>query len=766
MTDASSPVDIVVPVYNAPDDLRRCIESVLACTKRPFALVLIDDGSTDPGVEAFFAELANRGDTRIELLRNRCNLGFTATANRGMTRSRADVVLLNSDTIVTLGWLDALLRCAATDPSIATVTPFSNNAEICSFPRFCDNNEWDAGVDPERIREALAAAAVPTYPDLPTGVGFCMLVRRTAIDAVGTFDAAFGAGYGEENDFCLRAARAGLRNVLADDAFVVHTGGRSFAGRKGELGSRNLALLERLHPHYSEMVRAYVASDPLRPLREAAQLRLDLDRPAQRVLHVVHDRGGGTEAYVRTLIAAASEGWAHYVAIAVGDRWRIEGRPRDGVQQSFLFTRRDDETWPAFIGGIVATFDIALVHVHHLSRSRDGALAALPALPVPYGFTIHDLWLACPTVTLTRADDVYCGGITESTACNRCLADFPAWQHVDIDAWREAHGRLLASAAFLIAPSRWAAGMLERYFEQVRGRVEVIAHATVDEPAGGAGEPRRALTAVLMPHDDVPTVAVVGAIGRDKGARRVERLVERVRARGDALRFVVVGYLDVQYEPWQSDDGLLTVHGPYDRTRLRALFAHYGAQLVLYPSEGPESFSYTLSETWRAGMPALVPPIGALAVRVERTQGGWILTADEWRDDDRMLDRIVALLSPAQSQARDAAARRAASVAQATARAMSDATLALYRRALAAGTEQSPQARFTNARIRDAAGYRAWSLPPPEPTAIPGATSGRRSLWRRLAARALAMRRTPMGRLLYRVTPEPLIDALKSRLQG
>ena len=141
-------------------------------------------------------------------------------------------ILLNSDTIVTAGWLDAIMHCAATDPRIGTITPFSNNAEICSFPRFCEDNPWPEGADPEPMRAALAAVAVPTYPDLPTGVGFCMYIRRALLDDVGVFDLAFGAGYGEENDLCVRAARAGWRNVLADNAFVVHTGGRSFAGQK------------------------------------------------------------------------------------------------------------------------------------------------------------------------------------------------------------------------------------------------------------------------------------------------------------------------------------------------------------------------------------------------------------------------------------------------------------------------------------------------------------------------------------------------------
>ena len=198
---ANFAVDIVVPVYNAPDDVRACVASVLAHLRPDARLVLIDDASPDPDIGKYFASLAGRTNEQFVLLRNETNLGFTGTANRGMQLTRADVVLLNSDTIVSRGWLDALLDCAATDATIGTITPFSNNAEICSFPNFCADNPWPAGADPEDIRRALATAAVPTYPDLPTGVGFCMYVRRALLDAIGPFDLAFGKGYGEENDF-------------------------------------------------------------------------------------------------------------------------------------------------------------------------------------------------------------------------------------------------------------------------------------------------------------------------------------------------------------------------------------------------------------------------------------------------------------------------------------------------------------------------------------------------------------------------------------
>jgi len=114
-------VDVVIPVYNAVDDLERCVESVLEHTDRRYRLVLIDDASPDPAVALYFDALARRRMSHVVLLRNRRNRGFPQTANRGMLLSRADVVLLNSDTVVTRDWLSALARSAASSPSIGTV---------------------------------------------------------------------------------------------------------------------------------------------------------------------------------------------------------------------------------------------------------------------------------------------------------------------------------------------------------------------------------------------------------------------------------------------------------------------------------------------------------------------------------------------------------------------------------------------------------------------------------------------------------------------
>ena len=760
------PIDIVVPVYNAADDLYRCLESVLAHTSGDYRLIVIDDASPDPAVRACFAQLEARRLPQILLLANERNLGFTLNANRGISAARpgADLVLLNSDTVVTRGWLDALTRCAASDPAIGTITPFSNNAEICSLPRFCENDRWPASRDTEPMVEALARAAVPTYPDLPTGVGFCLYLRRALVDAIGMFDPVFGLGYGEENDLCMRAAAAGYRNVLCEDAFVLHLGGSSFGDKRADLAERNMRILLERHPPYLDQVRAYIAADPVRPLRELAlsQYRV-LTEPVPGVLHVIHGHGGGTEYHVRALIAASCTAFRHYLLIAVGDEWQLEEHASDATR-TYDFSRLPAEPWSDFLGGICARFGVDLIHLHNISGCRDGLLQALSRLDTPYGYTVHDLNFACPTITFLNQRHRYCGAVTDAAVCTACLAAQPAFAGVDIEAWREKHRALLARSAFLIAPSVWAASILTKYFPE--HAVTVIPHGN----AGGMSRPDAVASPLPMADDGRPVVAVLGAIGPDKGARRLERLVELTRERGLPLRWVLIGYLDRGREPFQSADGVFTMHGAYDSRALRELIEHYRVRLVAYPSAGPETFSFTLSEAWGAGRPAIVPPIGALADRVGETGAGWVLSDEEWNSDELMLDRIVALLDSSRADEFTEAETRARSAVQPTLDAMTAATVTIYRTL----PEPARKARgalrpISAARCLAALHYAPWRPPqatvaqqPPQAIAPPG--NSKRDPLAQVARAALRIRHTRTGRALYRLAPASLLAALKSRL--
>jgi len=251
-TDAAAlDVAIVVPVFNAPELVARCLDSVLAHTFGRAQLIVIDDASDDAATAPLLARYAHL--PRVRVLRNDANRGFTATANRGIAQAgSADVVLLNADTQVGPNWLQGLRRAAYGDALVATATAVSDNAGAFSVPELERENARPNAWSFDEAARALWQQSGLAYPELPTGNGFCLYIRRSVIDAIGALDeAAFPQGYGEENDFCQRAAQHGLRHVIAGNVYVGHARSASFgAERRAALGRAGMAVLRERWPNY------------------------------------------------------------------------------------------------------------------------------------------------------------------------------------------------------------------------------------------------------------------------------------------------------------------------------------------------------------------------------------------------------------------------------------------------------------------------------------------------------------------------------------
>lgn len=278
-------VDVVVPVYGSRALALQAIDSVLgAATRERFELVVVDDASPDPLLRGELRALAEAG--LITLLENERNVGFVGSANRGFAfHPDRDVVLLNSDARVFGDWLDRLLVALRT-PRTATATPLSNAATILSYPATLCENRLPADTDIAQWDSLCAASSMPVV-EIPTGVGFCMAVRRDCLDQIGAFDhERFGRGYGEENDFCLRATAAGWRHVAATGLFVWHRGGTSFGDERVMLVEAAQATVEALHPGYAARVGRFIDKDPLEPARRAldiARIRADPRRKRLRL---------------------------------------------------------------------------------------------------------------------------------------------------------------------------------------------------------------------------------------------------------------------------------------------------------------------------------------------------------------------------------------------------------------------------------------------------------------------------------------------------
>jgi GT2 family glycosyltransferase len=266
-------VDVLIPVYDGLEETLECINSALEARKlnrTPHRLVVIEDKTPVPALAKALKVLAAKG--KITLVQNQVNLGFIRSMNRAMALSPTkDVVWLNADTRVHGAWLDRLHAVAYSANDIASVTPFTNNGELMSFPRsqIChDMPDAKAHAELDELARQVGSAPV----EIETGCGFCLYIKRAALDQVGYLDEVHLArGYGEETDWCLRARGQGWRHMGAPNVFVAHEGGISFGAEKVLRVAQNNAILRQRYPDASARYRAFCLRDPIKPARQALQ---------------------------------------------------------------------------------------------------------------------------------------------------------------------------------------------------------------------------------------------------------------------------------------------------------------------------------------------------------------------------------------------------------------------------------------------------------------------------------------------------------------
>lgn len=291
-------VDIIVPVYNALDFTRACIQSVVAHTDlKQHTLVVINDKSPDERIVPMIEEFVKQyGETRnITFVNNEENLGFVGTVNKGMSLSDHDVVLLNSDTEVTAGWLDKMIACGQSKPMVATVTPLSNNATLASVPLFLKENKIPEGFTMEEFAREIERCSQRFYPEVSTAHGFCMYIKRDVLDHVGLFDVeTFGKGYGEENDFSYRCLQYGYRHLLCDDTFIYHKGTQSFSPAAAAKAEEHLQILRERFPVQTHNTDVLVIDNPTGYV-QANIIERVFNRRRKNLLCVIHDFRDRTE---------------------------------------------------------------------------------------------------------------------------------------------------------------------------------------------------------------------------------------------------------------------------------------------------------------------------------------------------------------------------------------------------------------------------------------------------------------------------------------
>jgi GT2 family glycosyltransferase/glycosyltransferase involved in cell wall biosynthesis len=630
--DKTRPVDVVVPVHGGLDLTLACLGSVLTDLPAWARILVVDDASPDPRVGVELGRLAATG--HITLLGHTANKGFPATANKGMRHDIArDVVLLNSDTLVPPGWLRSLRDAAYSAADIGTATPLSNDASILSYPSLEQPNPVPDLAETIRLDALARRANVGCLVDIPTAVGFCVYIKRDCLNATGLLrEDLFAQGYGEENDFCIRARHLGWRHVGVPSVFVGHAGGRSFGSSKQHLIERNLRKLNQLHPGYDALIREFQNADPLaEPRRRLDMAHWETFRTgAPSVLLVTHGRRGGVQRRVAERAAALqTEGFRPIVI------WPEAGRGAEG--RDCVLSNGPDGTTPNLRFSVPAELDRLTkvlradrptrAEVHHLIGHDHRLLELFARLNIQYDMVIHDYSWFCPRINLV-AGGRYCGE-PDVAGCEDCIADTGPMndEATSPGTLRRRSATEMAGASAVVVASTDVALRIKRHFPLVQPKVVNWEDDRCLPPADPAP----------VSGDGIRHVCIVGGIGIEKGYEILLACARDITARKLNLRFVLVGYScdDVRLRA----SGNVRITGRYAEHDAVRLIREQRAQLAFLPAIWPETWSYTLTLAWQAGLNVLAFDIGTQAERIRRTERGWLcpLGLSPQALNDRML---------------------------------------------------------------------------------------------------------------------------------
>jgi len=620
---ADNPIcDVVVPVYKGMSETMACLYSVVRHPqKTPFRLIVVNDCSPEPELAEALRDLSTSGF--FELVEQSENMGFVRSVNAGMARNAdRDIVLLNSDAEVFGNWLDRFYEAAAIDENIATITPFSNNATICSYPLIAE--DFDRGFErPDaEIDELAALVNHGSVVDLPTGHGFCMFIRRAALSEVGVFDEErFGRGYGEENDFCRRAIAHGWRNVLAPNIFVRHYGSVSFGFDKFAQIKRSQEILSDLYPAYDREIADFCRTDATYRYRRNLDLaRLKRHASAEAMLLVSHQWGGGTERHVLGLGGALSaSGTPVFVCREVGGiKTKTIGLgllheapfPNAPVYQ---LDRDPDEFLSA-----LSELGINRIHLHQLVGMDPAAIEFFAKVfkrgATENFITIHDYYAICPRINLVDKTDTYCGE-PDLKQCEGCASEVLLPFGYSVRRLRQEFEDLILASTATFVPNQDVALRLSRYFPD--------AEFTVKPHAVYLGDANSTLPETPKAPENGPRhIVTIGMIGKAKGSEVILAAAKHAHEHSLPLKFTIMGYTDID-EAFEKLPNV-TITGKYEEAQGLSILQDLEPTLLWFPSIWPETFSYTLSYAFQTGVFPVVFDIGAPANRLKKANWGGV----------------------------------------------------------------------------------------------------------------------------------------------
>lgn len=616
-------VTIILPVFNAFELLKECIMRVSMNTDIQWKLLIIEDCSTDERVRPYLQKLANLNEN-FELILNNKNLGFVKSVNRAfelfLLNSNAKeknveehCILLNSDAMVPKNWSSRLLQPIQKNKNIASVTPFSNDAELLSIPHIVQNTKLDLNQVDEI--DDIASKFVETYYDLnlPTSVGFCMAINRYWLQKNPQFDEIFGQGYGEEVDWCQKIKRIGGKHVVAYNLFVEHKGGSSFGNNlKNILLKRNGQIVSNRYPNFDRSVQKYVANDPLIHFRLALAITwaASKDNIDSFRFYIAHSLGGGAEKWLQEKVQSHLSSDVPVAILRFGGAKRVcvEVITKNGITKAstnnlelvselLKIPKKKSIIYSNCVGDI-APHTLPDFIMKNLGKKDKSVLLMHDFFPISPSYNLLD---ENSEIRDTWAID-FSSNVHQFKDKDGLLISNLEWQ----SKWKK-----LAKLSEIIVFSANSKKLLSNIWPELVSQITVKPHKTTN-----------LISKHSINHDfKTPVLGVLGGINFAKGAGVILELSDLLDKKGtNEFKIVIIGNLDTNYNVGTN----VHIHGKYDPDELESLTDKYRISHWIVPSIWPETFCFVAHEALSTGLPVFSMKIGAHGDLISKSKQGLV----------------------------------------------------------------------------------------------------------------------------------------------
>ncbi|WP_427916731.1 glycosyltransferase [Vibrio eleionomae] len=603
-------------------------------------IIILNDCSPDKNVKPILNKY--KSHPFITVKHHFRNKGYTRNVNKGIQLSKErDVILLNSDTIVTPNWIRNLSIAAYSQQNVGTVTAVSNGAGAFSVPKSGLNDI------PEHLNIDTISRVVSNiggeYIDVPTGNGFCLYIKRDLINDIGEFDEKkFPKGYGEENDFCMRALNSSWHNIIDTKTYIFHKRSASFKESKHALMDAGLKQVKKDFPEYEGAIQAIGGSNAFKKIQENIGIKLTETKLSDQIakpklMFVISTRTGGTPKTNLDLMRQLSGIYDCYALACNTQKVEILKAGEDDYQpieeyilnQPVKYATHLSSEYESLVSFLLYKYNIDLLHIRHLAWHSLKLPQIAKELYIPVINSFHDFYTICPSVNLIDNKGVYYPeGVVEGNIN-------PLWHDETVrpmtkemlSRWKKRMANALECSDHFITTCESAKEILLHNLElkEKADSFSVIPHGRDFE---SFVEPK------LIDNIDGPLrVLVPGNITHSKGSELIKDI--KNLDIDNNIEFHIIGSCADDLKPF------VKFHGRYKRDEFQQLVKRISPHIASVFSIWPETYCHTLTESWASGLPVVGIDYGAVGERINKHKAGWLIK----NNAKQCLDLLISIRS-------------------------------------------------------------------------------------------------------------------------